>query len=198
VRQAIAHAVDSAAMIRGVFGGVPKQAAGFGPTEEGYDPTLKPFEYNPELSRRLLAEAGYPNGFRMPLVYFTNNYYGSRETAELVTLFLRRVGIQVDTRAVDSAHALSFNRENARDPNAVLVTLGTAVFANYSDPVEAMRFSYGTRPPNSYYRSKEFDKLIERAVLAHTAQERADALKACMRQFRKDVPLMRIRHARMV
>jgi peptide/nickel transport system substrate-binding protein len=190
VRLAMAHAVDSDAIIKGVFGGVPKRFAGFGPTEAGYDPTLKPFTYDPDLSRRLLAEAGYPHGFKMPLYYFTNNYYGSRETAELVTLYLRKIGIDVDARALDSAHALSFNREHSRDPNAVIVTLATAVFANYSDPVEAMRFSYGTRPPNSYYRSTAFDKLIERAVLARTPEERAVALRACQWQMRKDVPLI--------
>jgi ABC-type oligopeptide transport system substrate-binding subunit len=71
-----------------------------------------------------------------------------------------------------------------------MVTLATAVFASYSDPVEAMRFSYGTRPPNSWYRSEEFDKLIKNAVLAQTREERVKALQACMWQFRKDVPIV--------
>ena len=71
-----------------------------------------------------------------------------------------------------------------------MVTLATAVFASYSDPVEAMRFSYGTRPPNSWYRSEEFDALIERAILARTPEERSAALKACMRKFREDIPIV--------
>ncbi|MGH7914708.1 MAG: ABC transporter substrate-binding protein [Candidatus Binataceae bacterium] len=86
VRLAIAHAIDADAIINGLFGGVPKHYAGFAPGEAGYDPTLTPYEYDPDLSRKLLAEAGYTNGFEMPLTYFTNNYYGSRETVEAISL----------------------------------------------------------------------------------------------------------------
>ncbi len=169
---------------------MPRQYPGFGPTEEGYDPGLKPFEYDPDLSRRLLAEAGHANGFTMPMVYFTNNYYGSRETAEIVTLYLRKVGIEVDAQAMDSAHASAFNREVGADPKAVITSLATAVFASYSDPVEAMRFSYGNRQPNSWYRSPEIQRLIDNAIVARTPETRAAALRAVMRQFREDVPIV--------
>jgi peptide/nickel transport system substrate-binding protein len=190
VRLAIAHAIDSDAIISGLFGGLPNHYAGFSPLEPGYDPTLRPYDYNPDLSRRLLREAGYGDGFTMPLVYFANNYYGGRETAEAVTFFLRHVGITVEASALDSAHAIAFNRQYARDRNAVMVALGTGVYANYSDPVEAMRFSYGTRPPNSWYRSPEFQRLIDAAVRANDDESRAAALRACARKIHEDLQII--------
>jgi peptide/nickel transport system substrate-binding protein len=190
VRLAIAHAINSEALIEGLFAGIPKHYAGFTPIEPGYDPTLQPYGYDPHLARRLLAEAGYSEGFRMPLIYFANNYYGGRETAEAVTFFLRRVGITVEASGMDSAHALSFNREYARDPDAVMVALGTGVFANYSDPVEAMRFSYGSRPPNSWYHDPEFDRLIDAAVRANDDAAREAALRACARKIHEDLQII--------
>jgi len=190
VRRAIAHAIDIDAIIHGLFGGVPKSYPGFTPIEPGYDPTLQHYKFDPRLSRQLLAEAGYPNGFTMPLIYFANNYYGSRETAEAVIFFLRRIGIEVEARGMDSAHSLSFNREYARDPNAEIVALGTGVFANYMDPVEAMRFSYGTRQPNSWYRNPDFDTLIDAALRANDDESRAAALRACTRKIHEDLQII--------
>jgi len=190
VRLAIAHAIDSDAIVNGLFGGVPKHFAVFSPLEAGYDPTIRPYPFDPERSRRLLREAGYGNGFSMPLVYFANNYYGGRETAEAVTFFLRHVGITVNTSALDSSHAISFNRQYARDPNAVMVALGSGILANYSDPVEAMRFSYGTRPNNSWYRKPEFDRLIDAAVMATDDASRAAALRACARMIHEDLQII--------
>ena len=126
----------------------------------------------------------------MPFTYFTNSYYGSRETAEVVTLYLRRVGIDVKAAAVDSSQTLGFNRENGRNPKAVMVTLATAVFASYADPVEAMRFSYGTRPSNSWYPSREFDVLIDKAIRANTPEARAEALRNCTRKIHEDIPII--------
>ena len=190
VRLAIAHAIDSDAIVNGLFGGVPNHYTVFSPLEAGYDPTLRPYAYDPERARQLLREAGYPNGFSMPLVYFANNYYGGRETAEAVTFFLRHVGITVNASALDSSHAIAFNRQYARDPNAVMVALGSGILANYSDPVEAMRFSYGTRPANSWYRNRDFDRLIEAAVMANDDASRAAALRACARKIHEDLQII--------
>ncbi|WP_162806304.1 ABC transporter substrate-binding protein [Sphingosinicella terrae] len=190
VRLAMAHAIDQEAMVNGVFGGIPRTLPGLFPDEVGYDPELRRRAYDPALARRLLAEAGYPNGFRMPLIYFVGNYQGGRETAEVVTLFLRRIGIDVEPEGVDSAGTPAFNREHARNPHSMMVNIATAVFANYSDSVESMRFSYGSRPPNSWYRSPVFDRLVDRAIRAPTEAERAEAVRACVRQIHEDVAII--------
>ena len=99
VRRAIAHAIDIDTIIK-------KVAYGYGETlalpytakHFGYDPELKPHPYDPGEAKRLLAEAGYPNGFDF-ILNSPSGYWGEdRETAEAVVGYLRKVGINASVR----------------------------------------------------------------------------------------------------
>lgn len=90
VRKAIAHAIDRKAIIKNIVGEgaelleticTPSQT---GCTHEGA-PT---YDYDPELSKKLLAEAGYPNGFATSIVA-----YRERNQTEAIISYLRAVGI---------------------------------------------------------------------------------------------------------
>src|SRR5258708_8381202 len=91
VRQAIAHAIDRTAMVKNLVGGdsrvlhaacFPSQ---FGCTDEG----VKRYDYDPVLAKKLLAEAGYPDGFDIDIYA-----YRERPWAEAIIGYLRAVGIR--------------------------------------------------------------------------------------------------------
>jgi len=91
VLKAVAHAIDRQAIVKNLVGGssrvvhtlcYPDQ---FGCTDEG---AIK-YDYNPEKAKKLLAEAGYPNGFDTTL-----HAYRERPYAEAVIGYLREVGIR--------------------------------------------------------------------------------------------------------
>jgi peptide/nickel transport system substrate-binding protein len=93
VRRAMNHAIDRAAMAKNLVGGqsrvihsacFPSQ---FGCTDEG----VMKYDYNPEKARKLLAEAGYPNGFEIDLYA-----YRERPYAEAVVGYLKAVGIKAN------------------------------------------------------------------------------------------------------
>lgn len=66
VRQALNYAVDKQAIVDNILGGLGTVLGGvLSPLHFGYDPSVKPYPYDPERARRLLAEAGYPNGFEI-------------------------------------------------------------------------------------------------------------------------------------
>ena len=64
VREAANLAVNKEAIVKNVLGGRGIVMAGpFTPAWLGYDPSVKPFAYDPAKAKALLAEAGYPQGF---------------------------------------------------------------------------------------------------------------------------------------
>ncbi|MFL2769432.1 MAG: ABC transporter substrate-binding protein [Rhodospirillaceae bacterium] len=96
VRQALNHAVDKNTIVDVLLGGrtvVSSQAT----VREafGFDPNLKPFSYNPDLAKRLLIEAGYPDGFSMTLETSGGGTNGIL-VVQKVADDLARIGIEVD------------------------------------------------------------------------------------------------------
>lgn len=95
VRQAIAHAIDRAAILEASYGGngtVTGQI--FGEGSPAYDESLDDaYPYDPDQAAELLAEAGYADGLtlQMPLIQV-----GSTTVFDLVAQYLGDVGITVD------------------------------------------------------------------------------------------------------
>jgi peptide/nickel transport system substrate-binding protein len=97
VRKAISHALDRKALIVGTMFGLGREASCMFPGDHwGHNPDLKPVSYDPELSRKLLAKAGYPNG--LTVTGYAANDNTSRSVALAVKNMLEEVGIkwQVD------------------------------------------------------------------------------------------------------
>jgi len=90
VRKAIAHAIDRNAIIENIVGeGAERLETICTPSQTGCtDEGATVYEYDPELSKKLLAEAGYPSGFQTSIVA-----YRERNQTEAIINYLRAVGI---------------------------------------------------------------------------------------------------------
>jgi len=184
VRQAIAHAIDSEAIRKGLLFGVPDRYARLAPDELGYDPSLKIPDYDPALAKKLLAEAGYPNGFKTPLYYWAGTYYGISETTSAVTLYLKSVGIETDVKGMEGAQLLSVIRSTATDPNGQYIGVAGLPIANLADPVEAFDlYFYGGPDKNRpvLWRNDDLDQIILKADAAFDPAQRAVYLKEGMK-----------------
>jgi len=104
VRRAISHAIDRQGLIEAVWGrGEPTAAVARGLVEwalpigqlgEG----AKYYRYDPKEARRLLAEAGYPKGFKTQLTVTTGLTRDLVDDAQLVQRFLKDVGIEAELK----------------------------------------------------------------------------------------------------
>lgn len=127
VRRALNHAVDVETILRTVMGGRGVRAAGsIPPGIEGYDSTRTPYRHDPELAKRLLAEAGYPNGF--PLQLWRTQRSELARIAQAVQSDLGEVGIRVEIVERDASSA----REAARAGEADMFI--SDWYADYPDP----------------------------------------------------------------
>jgi peptide/nickel transport system substrate-binding protein len=93
VRKAIAHAIDRQAIIDGaMFGYGTPIGTHFAPHHPDYVDLTGNSQHDPELAKKLLAQAGFPNGFETTLKLPPPSY--ARRGGEIIASQLRAVGIQ--------------------------------------------------------------------------------------------------------
>ncbi len=103
VRQAMNWAVDMDAIIDALFNGQAMPLTGFlVPSNFAYDKTLKPFGYDPDKARKLLAEAGYPDGFKIGFACPAGAYSQFEQVCEAIQGYLNDVGIETELTIMES------------------------------------------------------------------------------------------------
>lgn len=97
VRQAMNYAVDRQAIIDALFDGFADLSTGYiTPGNLGYDDTIEPYPYDPEMARTLLAEAGYPDGFEIGFACPIGAYTAFEDVCQAVAGYLEDVGITME------------------------------------------------------------------------------------------------------
>jgi peptide/nickel transport system substrate-binding protein len=90
--QAISHAIDRKALVMGTQFGLGRISSCIYPDDHwAHNHDLKPVGYDPGLSRKLLAQAGYADG--LTLKGFTLNVPEAQSFAKAVMAMLQKVGI---------------------------------------------------------------------------------------------------------
>jgi ABC-type transport system substrate-binding protein len=127
VRRALNHAVDVRTLLSTVMAGRGVLAAGsLPPGILGYDSTRAPYGHDPDQAKRLLADAGYPDGFAIKL-WRTQRAELAR-LAQSIQQSLAEVGIRAEIVERDASSA----RAAVRNGEADLFL--TDWWADYPDP----------------------------------------------------------------
>jgi peptide/nickel transport system substrate-binding protein len=114
VRRALSMAINRQALAERVMEGLAVPAATVvSPSVFGHDPKLAPPPYDPEGARKLLAEAGYADGFGVTLAGPNNRYINDEQVLQAVAQMLSRVGVtaKVETMPLSVYFARARNRE---------------------------------------------------------------------------------------
>ncbi|MET0503169.1 MAG: ABC transporter substrate-binding protein, partial [Candidatus Binatia bacterium] len=96
VRQAVCHAINRDQIISTVLEGFASRLDGpIGPGQYGYDPNLKPkLSYDPERAKKLLAQAGFPNGADVELQTPVGRYTLDKQLTEAMIPMLNNAGFR--------------------------------------------------------------------------------------------------------
>ena len=106
VRKAMSKAINRPGSVEMVMEGLASPAGQFLPKSFfGTSPTLQSETYDPEGAKRLLAEAGWPNGFTLTLHATNNRYANDAAMARTLGVALSRIGI---TTKVETMPATEF------------------------------------------------------------------------------------------
>jgi peptide/nickel transport system substrate-binding protein len=100
VRRALSMAIDRQAIVSRIMEGAATPANQFLPPGTfSHVPDLPPIPYDPDGARRLLAEAGYPNGFRIQLNSPNDRYINDARIAQAVGQMWTRIGVRTGVEA---------------------------------------------------------------------------------------------------
>ncbi|TNF53329.1 MAG: ABC transporter substrate-binding protein [Burkholderiales bacterium] len=101
VRQAFYQAIDINGIQRTVMRGASNPTALMvGPGINGFDETLnKRLPFDIEAAKKLLADAGYPNGFEVTMNCPNDRYVNDGAICQAVTANLARIGVKVNLQA---------------------------------------------------------------------------------------------------
>ena len=124
------------------------------PGEIGHNAALRPYAYDPARARRLLSEAGYPNGLKLKVVVKAQ---GER-TMKIISDQLKKVGILLDIHLTTDANVIKDIQGQQWD----------FTFGNCSDPMSHSFFVQSiflsSFSPFSIMRDSHYDELLGRMV----------------------------------
>jgi peptide/nickel transport system substrate-binding protein len=118
VRQAINYAVDKETVIDTILLGnaTISDSQLVGPDAFGYNPNLKPYPYDPDKAKELLAEAGYPDGFEVTFHGSVGRYPKDKEVDEAIVAQLSEVGIIANLEILENTVFSQMSREGTIGP----------------------------------------------------------------------------------
>jgi peptide/nickel transport system substrate-binding protein len=188
VRKAMAHAFDYGAFINGVWKGraskplspLPSAVWAFAPQPE--------VKQDLSLAKKLLAEAGYPEGSFTVTIYILSSYgwFTPRE-AQILQADLKKLGIESNIMDIPDAGAfISAIKKPDVGPAFYAWTFANA----YDDPEDNLRRSYCSDGSLNFfgYKNPQLDELIDKGAIIIDQKERLGIYKEIQKRVWEDYP----------
>ncbi|MBI5250088.1 MAG: peptide-binding protein [Desulfomonile tiedjei] len=181
VRQALTLAINRESIVQGVLLGLGQVAySPYKPDTMWYNPNVKKFQYNPDLAKQMLAEAGWKDdgdgvlkkdGKPFEFTIITNQGNDLRKNAAtIIQSDLKKVGIDVKIRVIEWAAFLK-NFINKRNFEACLLGWGIGIDPNQIDIWNSKKT--GERELNFItYQNPEVDELLDLGASVYEPEER--------------------------
>jgi len=187
VRQAVAYALDKEHILKGVFWGLGDTLnnQAFHKDSRFYIP-LQDREVDLAKARQLLAEAGYPNGFKTEFFEFSMTY--DMAGAEIIIGELKKIGIEATMKVIDRApyHAAMRKGDYSisfRGAHSEVYEWDEAYYM-YLHSSEIGKNNY------SRYSNKEVDTLLEKGRTTLKWEDRFQIYKKVLETLREDLPIL--------
>ncbi|HVN97035.1 MAG TPA: ABC transporter substrate-binding protein [Syntrophorhabdaceae bacterium] len=177
VRQAAEHAIDTEKIVKTIYHGEAEPATQW--IYKGhwaYNPAVRGYPYNPALAKKLLAQAGYPNGFKTKITYRVNPQSDLVFTA--VQGYLAAVGIDAALEPIQQERYNKITQEGGSWEGLI-----EDMFSPYVDVVIPMSqmYSGGNRYFTQTLAPADYVKAIQDAVGASDFKIKQKSIREAMK-----------------
>jgi peptide/nickel transport system substrate-binding protein len=184
VRQALNYAVNADAIVKNLLLGYAVRLNGpFFPTTPGYDPNVKPYPFDPERAKRMLAQAGYPNGFDVEFTVSPTlqGIAKGGEVGEAIAGQLGRVGVRAKLSIQESAAVFSAYAAKK---------LQMYLFPWKSSPESGRHLEtlLHSKTRGYYYQNPDTDRLLEAYFSTLETKKRQELGRELHAYLREDAP----------
>jgi peptide/nickel transport system substrate-binding protein len=195
VRRALSMALDRRLIAERLMDGAALPASNLvSPPVFGYAKDLQPEAYDAQGAKRLLAEAGYPDGFAVLLSATNNRYVNDEQIAQAAAQMLARAGIQARVEAMPVNVYLPRARKGE-------LAFGMFGWGSFSADL-ALRSLVATADANkgfgafnwSGYSNRKVDELLERGFATVDEKGREALARDAMRAAMRDVAVIPLHH----
>jgi peptide/nickel transport system substrate-binding protein len=179
VRAAISKAINRKGIVERIMGGQAQAAGELLPYPLFGTLNREPEAYDPDGAKKLMAEAGYPDGFETVLGTPNDRYVNDEKIAQAVAQMLARIGIKVK---VEAATASQFFSKRNKQEYPFYLSGWAASTGEMSNPLVALVATFdkangrGTTNAGRYSNPK-MDALLIEATRTIDDAKRADLLK---------------------
>jgi peptide/nickel transport system substrate-binding protein len=182
VRRALNLAVNKESINKNLLGGLMGLNSQFSvPTAFGYNRDLKPFPYDPDEARKLMAEAGYGRGFKIVVEIREAN-----DVFQQVAQDLSKIGVTMEMTPIVQADWIRKFLNVKWDGHAFSLTLGVAPEI---DTIRMMLFQSCRKEP-AYYCNRDVMPLVDAADAEFDPAKREKILHELMAKMRDDAPAL--------
>ncbi len=167
VREAISLSIDRDAIVSRIMGGVAVAAAEFLPNPlAGTNPGIQPQKPDVDKAKKLLAEAGYPNGFGLTIGTPNDRYINDAQVTQAAAQMMARAGFKVQ---VDAMTQTTFFAKRTKREFGIWLAGWSADTGEMSNSLRALagtpdaKTGFGTTNPGGY-SNKAMDELLTKAL----------------------------------
>ncbi len=202
VRQALSKAINRPAMVERVMEGEAVPASQLLPDSyPGTSKNLKPVALDVAGARKLLSEAGYPNGFKMVMHGPNGRYTNDTKIIEAAAQMFARIGIEASVETLPPAPFFSrASSGNNGHPEFSFILVGWS--AGTGEPSDSLRTLLGTfdrekgtgAANRGRYSNPQFDAILANALRTVDDKKRAALLAEATDLAMNDVGLIPIHY----
>lgn len=190
VRQAFSLAIDREGLVRNIHKNRYRPGQGFlPPGTYGYDPQFRPYPFDPERAKALLAKAGYPGGKGLPVFQIWSSVRPPdiEREHEIIKQYLGDVGIRVEIQ-----YHTNWPEFKAMAQEGKLPIFRWGWMADVPEPDNFLYNLFHSRGRTNLtsYKNPQVDRLLDRARVEQAYLKRIELYRQAERLVMEDAPVI--------